>query len=673
MPGEGRLIPPHGGYRKLRSFQTAQLVYDATVVFCGRFVEKRSRTHDQMVQAARSGVQNIAEGSMASATSKKTELKLTGVARARLEELLLDYEDFLRQRGLRTWEKNSPEALGVRRLYQSDGSNGSDASDRSDKFDRRDPYNIAGATAASCSEHTHLPDQPGELSLGAAIAKAGEGIFGEGGLHGAVVSRTAEGAEKALSAFTESVVEDAALDWLQNLGWGMKHGPEIAPGELFAERLDYGQVVLVQRLQDGLARLNPHLPAEAIEDAFRKLTRPEGPTLEGRNRAVHRLLVDGVTVEYRTSEGAIRGAQAQVIDFNDPDNNDWLAVNQFTVSENKQTRRPDVVLFINGLPLALVELKNAADENATIGSAFQQIQTYKPELPTLFAYNALLVVSDGVEARIGTLTAGREWFKPWRTITDLPELQVMIEGVFDKRRLLDLTAHFIVFEDTGGGALAKKMAGYHQFHAVNVAVSETVRASGMINDIQVASGEWGEYHSKAARDAKPGDRRVGVVWHTQGSGKSLTIRTAARGDGRESNGGLHEPTDLRGTLSRDRSSTARWHIDEEDKGAIKVVMTGLASDPLDWQPHIRNKPRHVPQLRLVEVDDGDAGRAAEPSSSRTGAYSQTRGWQEPTASGGVESVASVCACRAARRSAAHPRRCRLLPSGSREPVKARAG
>jgi type I restriction enzyme R subunit len=234
-----------------------------------------------------------------------------------------------------------------------------------------------------------------------------------------------------LSAFTESVVEDAALDWMQNLGWGMKHGPEIAPGELFAERLDYGQVVLAQRLQDGLARLNPHLPAEALEDVFRKLTRPEGPTLESRNRSVHRLL---------------------------------------------------------------------------------------------------LVVSDGVEARIGTLTAGREWFKPWRTITGetladphLPELQVMIEGVFDKRRLLDLIAHFIVFEDTGGGALAKKMAGYHQFHAVNVAVSETVRASGRTEDIQVASGEWGEYHSKGTRDAKPGDRRVGVVWHTQGSGKSLTM------------------------------------------------------------------------------------------------------------------------------------------------------
>jgi type I restriction enzyme R subunit len=211
---------------------------------------------------------------------------------------------------------------------------------------------------------------------------------------------------------TESIIEQAALAWLESLGWSVKHGPEIAPGELAAERSDFGQVVLTQRLQDALAQLNPTLPAEALGDAFRKLTRPEGPTLEARNRALHRLLVDGVTVEYRTADGDIRGAQAQVLDFDDVDNNDWLAVNQFTVSEHQHTRRPDVVLFVNGLPLVLIELKNAADEDATIWSAFQQLQTYQAELRTLFAFNAVLVISDGVEARIGTLTAGREWFKP---------------------------------------------------------------------------------------------------------------------------------------------------------------------------------------------------------------------------------------------------------------------
>jgi type I restriction enzyme R subunit len=332
-----------------------------------------------------------------------------------------------------------------------------------------------------------------------------------------------------MPAFTESIIESAALAWLERLGWTVKHGPDIAPGELAAERSDYGQVILTQRLQDALAQLNPALPAEALDEAFRKLTRPEGPTLEARNRAVHRLLVDGVTVEYRTADGAIRGAQAQGLDFDDPDHNDWLAVNQFTVSEHKHTRRPDVVLFVNGLPLALIELKNAADEDATIWTTFQQLQTYKAELPTLFAFNAALVISDGLQARIGTLTAGREWFKPWRTISGesladphLPELQVLIEGVFDKRRLLDLVRHFIVFEDAGG-PLVKKMAGYHQFHAVNVAVAETLRAAQLQREADRVAELGGRYEAGQRRGGQPGDRRIGVVWHTQGSGKSLTM------------------------------------------------------------------------------------------------------------------------------------------------------
>ena len=333
--------------------------------------------------------------------------------------------------------------------------------------------------------------------------------------------------------FTESVVEEAALAWLEGLGWKVLHGPDIAPGEIAAERTDYGQVILEQRLRDALARLNTNLPAEALDDAFRKLTRAEGPTLEARNRAMHRLLVDGVTVEYRASDGAIRGAQARVIDFADPDNNDWLAVNQFTVVENKRNRRPDIVLFINGLPLVLLELKNAADENATVWSAFQQFQTSKFELSALFACNALLVISDGVEARIGTFTAGREWFKPWRTVTGetladthLPEMEVMLKGVFDKHRLLDLIGNFIVFEDSGdlsagqaGGKLVKKMAGYHQFHAVRVAVAETLRAT----QPQGSGDVLGRYEAGGKPGGDPGDQRVGVVWHTQGSGKSLTM------------------------------------------------------------------------------------------------------------------------------------------------------
>lgn len=329
-----------------------------------------------------------------------------------------------------------------------------------------------------------------------------------------------------MTTFTESVVEQAALDWLERLGWSVTHGLEIAPGEPGAERADYAQVILEARLRVALARLNPVLPPEALNDAFCRLTRPEGAELSGRNRAGHRLLVDGVTVEYRRADGSIAGAQVRVLDFDDPDNNDWLAVNQFTVAENKHNRRPDIVLFVNGLPLVVIELKNAADENATIWTAYHQLQTYQQEIPSLFAYNATLVVSDGMEARIGTVGAGREWFKPWRTIeggsladANTPELQVLIEGVFDKRRFLDLIRYFIVFEDSGGGMLNKKMAGYHQFHAVNVAIHETLRASGR-KDIRHPPGLYKSGHQPGG---EPGDRRIGVVWHTQGAGKSLTM------------------------------------------------------------------------------------------------------------------------------------------------------
>ncbi len=328
-----------------------------------------------------------------------------------------------------------------------------------------------------------------------------------------------------MTTLTESDVEQVALEWLANVGWQVAHGPDIAPDTPGAQRNDYGDVVLAQRLRDALAELNRHLPAEALEDAFRKLIRPEGATLEARNRAFHRMLVEGVTVEYRAADGAIRGAQVQVIDFDEPDRNDWLAVNQFTATENQHNRRPDVVLFVNGLPLGIIELKNPADEDATLWTAWRQLQTYKAELPTLFSMNEMLMVSDGVQARVGTLTAGREWFKPWRTITGetlagthLTELQVMLEGACERERFLSLVRDFIVFEDDGGGSLAKKMAGYHQFHAVQVAVDETLRAA----ELQIGD-EPGRYEAGRKPGGDPGDRRIGVVWHTQGSGKSLTM------------------------------------------------------------------------------------------------------------------------------------------------------
>ena len=305
--------------------------------------------------------------------------------------------------------------------------------------------------------------------------------------------------------------------------------PTSPPGALASERRDYSEVTLTGRLRDALARLNPDLPVEALDDAFRQLTQPQGADLIQRNRAQHRLLVDGVTVEHRNAGGAICGAQARVIDFDDPANNDWLAVNQFTVVENKHTRRPDIVLFVNGLPLAVLELKNAADEKATIWTAWQQLQTYQAQIPSLLATNAALVISDGLTARVGALGAGREWFKPWRTIhgealadPHMPELQVVIEGLFAPRRFLDFVRDFIVFEDDGSGRLIKKMAGYHQFHAVQVAVAETLRAAELARTDQVAE-ERGRYEAGRRPGGKPGDRRIGVVWHTQGSGKSLTM------------------------------------------------------------------------------------------------------------------------------------------------------
>jgi type I restriction enzyme, R subunit len=308
-----------------------------------------------------------------------------------------------------------------------------------------------------------------------------------------------------MSSFTESTVEEAVLEWAAGLQYGVLFGPEIAPSEPAAERASFGDVLLVARVRDALARINPKIPAEALDDAFRKLIRTETPNLFENNRRFHKLLIDGIDVEYH-AEGRIVHDKAWLIDFANVDRNEFLAVNQYTVIENKHNRRPDVVLFVNGLPLVVVELKNAGDENATTRKAFQQLQTYKAQLPSLLTYNVALVASDGLTARIGTLTADWERFMPWRTVDGddvapkgTPELNVLFHGVFARARFLDLIRHFIVFE-VDGDKITKKMAGYHQFHAVNKAVDCTLAAS-----------------------SPKGDRRVGVVWHTQGSGKSLTM------------------------------------------------------------------------------------------------------------------------------------------------------
>jgi type I restriction enzyme R subunit len=306
--------------------------------------------------------------------------------------------------------------------------------------------------------------------------------------------------------FAESHVEEATLAWLSELGYDTANGLDIGPDGGKPERENYGDVLLIERLRAAIAKLNPALKAEARAEVLAKLMQTETPALISENRRLHRYMIEGVPIEVRRTDGSIGGEQARLIDFDDPNANDWLAVNQYTVIENKANRRPDVVIFVNGLPVAVIELKNPGDENATLDGAFNQLQTYKAQIGSLFRTNAVLLISDGIAARIGSLTADRERFMPWRTVTgdDLvpkgtPELETVLKGVFDRRHLLNLVKDFVVFGDTGSDVV-KILAGYHQFHAVRKAVECTLSAT-----------------------AQGGDRKVGVIWHTQGSGKSLLM------------------------------------------------------------------------------------------------------------------------------------------------------
>jgi type I restriction enzyme R subunit len=308
------------------------------------------------------------------------------------------------------------------------------------------------------------------------------------------------------SFLDETQIELLLLDTFRQLGYECAFGPDLAHDGKYPERTSYADVLLVGRLQAALQRINPSIPDDAIEEAVRKLMRSETPSPIENNRRFHRMLVEGVPVEYHASDGRVVHDQVWLIDFAKLDNNDWLALNQFTVIENKRNRRPDVVVFINGLPLAVIELKNPADEEATVKHAFNQLQTYQRDIPSLFGSNELLVISDGFDCRIGTLTGDWERFMPWRTVdgvdlapAEMPQLDVLVRGVFDRQRLLDLLRYFIVFEDDGE-KITKKLAAYHQFHAVNKAVDCTLLAA-----------------------SPRGDRRIGVIWHTQGSGKSLSM------------------------------------------------------------------------------------------------------------------------------------------------------
>jgi type I restriction enzyme R subunit len=310
-----------------------------------------------------------------------------------------------------------------------------------------------------------------------------------------------------MNRLDEAQAELVTVDYFRELGYECMHGPYIAPDGEAPERVDYGQVVLTRRLRDALVRINPDVPDEAIEDALKQVTRADSPSLIVNNRAFHRMLTDGVDVSWR-EDGRERHGKVWLVEH-DPlklDNNEFLVVNQFTVIEDKRNRRPDVVVFVNGLPLGVIELKNPAEETAAIYHAFNQLQTYKADIPSLFVFNEALVISDGYAAKAGTLTSGWDRFQPWRTVDGdalapkgSVQLEVLIKGLFERRRFLDYVLNFVTFEDDGK-IIAKKAAAYHQYWAVNKAADCTVEAS-----------------------RPDGDQRIGVVWHTQGSGKSLSM------------------------------------------------------------------------------------------------------------------------------------------------------
>ncbi len=308
------------------------------------------------------------------------------------------------------------------------------------------------------------------------------------------------------SFLSEDDVEKILIEQFQELGYARLPDAVIGPDGTAPERISNGDVILRGRLDSAVARLNPQIPSEAREDAIKRIIGDESASLIEENRRLHRAIVEGVDVEFHAEDGTIRGDKVWLVDFDNPDANDWLVVDQLTVIEHGHNRRPDVVMFVNGLPLAVIELKNPGTESATLTSAYNQLQTYKAQIPSLFRTNGVLVTSDGMLARVGSLTANEERFMPWRT-TDgqdvapkgSPEMEALIEGVFEKGRFLQLIRDFTVFGDSGAGII-KIIAGYHQFHAVLKAVESTVRATSVT-----------------------GDRKAGVIWHTQGSGKSLLM------------------------------------------------------------------------------------------------------------------------------------------------------
>ncbi|WP_394888446.1 type I restriction endonuclease subunit R [Mesorhizobium sp. AaZ16] len=338
-----------------------------------------------------------------------------------------------------------------------------------------------------------------------------------------------------MAFLSEAALETTVLDQLGSLGYALATDALIGPDGRNPERDAYADVILVRRLTVAIERLNPTIPAEARDDALRKVLATEMPSLVEENRRLHRLVVEGVDVEFYTEDGTIRGDKVRLVDFDDIAANDWLATGQFPVVDGRTNRRPDIVVFINGLPIGVIELKAPGSEHATLAGAHNQLQTYKAQIASLFRTNAVLVTSDGLTARVGSLTADQERFMPWRTTDGAmvaakgqPELSVLIEGVFDRQRLLDLLRDFTVFGETGSG-LAKIIAGYHQFHAVGRAVRSTLRALALNRGDDSASYSPGmrenpvSYGLPGVAGYGKGDKRIGVIWHTQGSGKSLLM------------------------------------------------------------------------------------------------------------------------------------------------------
>ncbi len=359
-----------------------------------------------------------------------------------------------------------------------------------------------------------------------------------------------------MTHITENSIEEFAIELLEKLGYESVYGPDIAPdgdtstGSMFDKRESYEQVLLIDRLRKALKRINRNMPADILEDAVKEIRRIHSPELLTNNETFHRFLTEGIPVSKRV-DGDDRGDLVWLIDFKNPYNNDFLVVNQFTVVENNHTKRPDIILFVNGIPLVVIELKNAADENASIRSAFRQIETYKSLIPTLFIYNGFVVISDGLEAKAGTISSGFSRFMAWKSSDGkieashlVSQLETLIVGMLNKETLIDLMRHFIVFEktkkeDPETGIITintvKKMAAYHQYYAVNRAVESTLRAAGyilpealdkMLPELLEGSyvNESPESYGLAGVKKQPvGDRKGGVVWHTQGSGKSLSM------------------------------------------------------------------------------------------------------------------------------------------------------